>query len=119
MSFCGLECDTCLILLATKESDPARKAEMRLSIAHELSEVYKTVPKPEIISDCDGCKTSGGRLFTGCTDCAIRKCATGKKLSDCAHCVDYACDVLLRHFIYDPGSRIRLDELHREIFKSS
>lgn len=118
MSFCGLECGTCPIHLATKESDPAIKAEMRHIIAQQLSVIYGTSSKPEIINDCDGCKTAGGRLFTGCTDCPIRKCAPGKDLPDCAHCGNYPCENLLRHFVYDPLSRKKLDDIRQAMVKS-
>ena len=113
MSFCGLECDSCPILLATKESDHSLKTEMRQAIAQQLSEIYKTIPKPEIITDCDGCKTPGGRLFTGCIDCVIRRCAMGKELPDCAHCENYPCENLLRHFVYDPASHKKLDDIRQ------
>jgi hypothetical protein len=75
IAYCGLLCDSCPIHLATLEKDIAQQAKIRVEIAKQLAKIYGTTPKPEIITDCDGCKVSNGRLFTGCIDCNIRKCA--------------------------------------------
>jgi hypothetical protein len=115
VAYCGLGCDTCPIHLATLEKDKTKQAEMRVMIAQELARIYRTTPKPEIITDCDGCNVSNKRLFTGCVDCEIRKCAILKKLSNCAYCSDYACEKLNRHFVIDPGARERLEEIRKEI----
>lgn len=112
-AFCGLVCDSCPIHLATNEKDIARQTQMRQDIANQLAEIYGTTPKPEIISDCDGCKVIGGRLFTGCIDCRIRKCAMAKKLDNCAFCNDFICEILDRHFKYDPASRERLESIRK------
>ncbi len=87
---------------------------MRVQIAEELSRIYRTTPKPEIVTDCDGCKVDGGRLFTGCIDCEIRKCASLKNMINCAYCSDYACDKLNKHFAIDTAARDRLEEIRRE-----
>jgi hypothetical protein len=113
IAYCGLECQTCPIRLATLEKDETRQTEMRVKIAEELAKVYGTTPKPGIITDCDGCKFIDGRLFTGCIDCEIRKCSSGRKLENCAYCSDYACDKLNRHFSIDPGARARLEEIRK------
>lgn len=115
IAYCGLECSSCPIHLATLEQDIPRQAEMRIIIAEELSKIYGTVPKPEIITDCDGCRAENGRLFTGCADCVIRLCASGKNLINCAFCEDYACDKLMKHYAIDPGAKIRLDEVRRNV----
>ena len=114
IAYCGLACDTCPIHLATLETDISRKAEMRLSIAKQLSKIYGTTPKPEIISDCDGCKINNGRLFTGCADCEIRKCAIMKKIINCAYCSDFACEKLEKHYTFDPDSRVRLQKIRKK-----
>jgi hypothetical protein len=84
---------------------------MRIEIAKQLARIYKTTPKPEIITDCDGCKVIDGRLFTGCVECEIRKCAILTKVINCAYCSDYACDILKRHFTIDPGAQATLEEI--------
>jgi len=66
-------------------------------------------------TDCDGCKTENGRLFSGCYNCQIRKCAKGKAIENCAHCNEYACDKLLKFFVKDPEPRERLDEIKKSL----
>jgi hypothetical protein len=115
IAYCGLACDSCPIHLATLERDPDKQIKMRTEIAEQLSKIYGTTPKPEIITDCDGCKVNNGRLFTGCIDCEIRKCARAKNLGNCAFCIDYICEILDKHYKYDPASRDRLDTIRENI----
>ena len=114
VAYCGLACETCPIHLATLEKNNSVKTKMRIEIAEQLARIYKTTPKPEIITDCDGCKATDGRLFTGCIDCEIRKCAMRKKVVNCAYCNDYACEKLKRHFAIDPGAQARLEEIRNK-----
>jgi hypothetical protein len=99
--------------MATLETDLTKQAEMRVKIEEELSRIYGTIPKPGIITDCDGCKAPDGRLFTGCAGCKIRLCASERNLINCAWCNDYPCGKLENHFVYDPESRSRLDEIRK------
>ena len=114
IAYCGLACDSCPIHLATLEKNISHQAEMRVLIAEELSKIYGTTPKPEIITDCDGCRVYNGRLFTGCADCEIRKCAILKNVINCAYCSDYACEKLKKHFAIDPGAQDRLEEIRKK-----
>jgi hypothetical protein len=115
IAFCGLTCDNCPIHLATLETNISEQVKMRVQIAEQLSKIYGTTSNPEIISDCDGCKTINGRLFTPCADCKIRKCAINKNLINCAYCSDYVCDNLEKHYKFDPGSRNKLEEIRKKI----
>jgi hypothetical protein len=111
MAYCGLDCDSCPIHLATMEQDKSLQHTMRISIAQYCSEHYEMNLQPEDINDCDGCRSDTGNLFDGCRRCEVRKCAGGRDLESCGYCDDYACDNLNRLFVYDPGAKIRLDEI--------
>jgi hypothetical protein len=113
VAYCGLICDTCPIHLATIETNIDNQARMRVQIADQLSKIYGTSPKQDIITDCDGCKADNGRLFTGCVDSEIRKCATMKEMINCAYCSDFTCEKLRKHYKIDPGSRDRLEEIRK------
>jgi hypothetical protein len=113
IAYCGLACDSCPIHLATLEKNTSKQAEMRILIAEQLSRIYGTAPKPGIITDCDGCTVNDGRLFTGCIDCEIRKCAIMRNLTNCAYCSDYPCSKLEKHYTFDPASRERLEEIRK------
>ena len=91
-AYCGLDCDSCPIRLATLEPNEDRKCSIRESIALKLKEIYETDFSAAQVSDCDGCR-SGERLFNGCNNCPIRLCATKRKMESCAYCTDYCCDI--------------------------
>ncbi len=115
ISYCGLVCRTCPIYLATREENTDEKTRMRAYIARVCRERYGMTSELEDITDCDGCRTEGGRLFTGSRSCAIRKCAREKGLENCAHCPEYICGKLEAFFVKDPQAKIRLDEARSSI----
>jgi hypothetical protein len=110
IAFCGLDCGSCPIRLATLETDAGKKLAMRVDVAKTLKEIYKSEISAQAITDCDGCKAAG-RLFNGCAGCPIRLCAAERKLKSCAHCEDYGCEKLERHLAIDPAARKRLEEI--------
>ena len=115
VSYCGLVCDTCLIYLATREKDDDKRYDMRVQIVREIKEHYGEECKPEDITDCDGCKTDSGRLFSGCRNCHMRKCARRKGVENCAHCAEYACEKIEKFFVTDPDARARLDAIRNKL----
>jgi len=58
--------------------------------------------------------TNTGRLFSGCANCEIRKCAMRKNIPSCAYCKEYACKELLKLFYLDPDAQKRLEEIRRK-----
>ena len=111
VSYCGLSCQTCPVHLATIERDEARRKIIRTSIAELCARQYGMDLLLEDITDCDGCRANTGRLFSGCIECEIRKCAIEKKIKTCAFCSDYACEKLEKHFLLDPEIRKRLEQI--------
>ena len=115
IAYCGLRCDTCAILLATRETDDAKKHKMRIEIAQEIKEHYGQDCKAEDVTDCNGCKTEGARLFSGCSKCQIRKCASEKGVETCAHCSEYACEKLEKFFSTETSAKAALDEIRSRL----
>jgi hypothetical protein len=113
IAYCGLECNTCPIHLATLEEDESRKHNMRESIAEQCFEQYGMNLKPNDITDCDGCWADNDRVFSGCLNCEIRKCAMMKKIDSCAFCDDYPCEILSNNFSHDPDAQKRLESIRR------
>ncbi len=113
IAYCGLECDSCPVHLATLEKDESLKQNMRVSIAEQCFEEYGMKLKPGDITDCDGCQADNGRVFSGCLNCEIRKCAMMKKIDSCAYCDDYPCEILSNNFSHDPDARKRLESIRR------
>ena len=115
LAYCGLDCETCPIHLATIEKDKNIQFEMRKSIAKKCSEVYNIEMLPEEITDCDGCKANTGRFFNGCNECSIQKCAITKTFESCGLCDVFPCEILEQHFLYDPSSKTRLEEVRWQL----
>lgn len=111
ISYCGLNCQGCQIYLATRENDKEKQYKIRADITQQIKKLYGHEYKPEDISDCDGCKTEGGRLFSGCNNCYMRKCASRKHIDNCAYCQEYPCQELQKLFTTDKDARIRLDAI--------
>ncbi len=115
MAYCGLKCDSCPIYLATRETDRQEQTKTRARIAEFAGEHYNMNLKPEDITDCDGCRTPAGRLFSGCRKCEIRKCARERDYPTCAHCPEYPCDKLQKFFTTDPDAKHSLDDIRSNL----
>lgn len=108
-AYCGLMCEGCPIRWATLEEDPGVRIRMREAIVRLTRDLYGMEIKPGDVTDCDGCRTEGERLFSGCRACAIRSCARQKKVGSCAFCGEYACEKLKKFFETDKDARTRLE----------
>ena len=113
IAYCGLACESCMIHLATLELDQSQQQAMREVIAEQCSTIYGMNLQAKDITDCDGCRAKTGRLFSGCTQCNIRKCAISKNIDSCAFCVDYTCKELQEHFLLDPEASTRLETMRK------
>jgi predicted metal-binding transcription factor (methanogenesis marker protein 9) len=111
IAYCGLICQTCPIYLATRQVNAEEQARMKIEIVRRCREHYGMNIELADVIDCDGCRTEGGRLFSGCKKCHIRNCVRARGLENCAYCADYACEQLEAHFKKDPTSRPRLDQI--------
>ena len=114
LSYCGLVCNTCPIYLATREIDKDKQTKKRAEIATICREQYGMNYEVSDINDCDGCSVEGGRLFSGCYQCAIRTCTKQKALENCASCSEYSCQKLESFFPHDPAAKTRLDKVRQK-----
>jgi hypothetical protein len=118
IAYCGLNCATCQIYLATRETDPKKQRQMREQIVLAIKKYLGEEKQVEDITDCDGCKTQGGRIYSNCQKCQIRKCASGKGFENCAYCSEYACDKLSKFFDSEgeeAGAKKRLDAIRKSL----
>jgi hypothetical protein len=56
-SYCGLDCNTCPIYLATQALNKEEQVRTRAEIFRICTEQYDIKLTPEDITDCDGCRT--------------------------------------------------------------
>lgn len=111
IAYCGLTCQSCPLYMATKLKSKEEQARMRAEIVRQCQEHYGINYGLEDITDCDGCKTEGEKLFSASRNCLVRNCAREKKLENCASCADYACEKLMALFKTDPAAKKRLDAI--------
>jgi len=86
LAFCGIDCAKCPCYRATQDDDREKLAE----IAKAWPSSGDSYEAEDLT--CDGCY--GPRISKDCTVCGIKKCATSKKVMNCAYCEKYACERL-------------------------
>ncbi len=112
LGYCGLNCETCLILVAKKNNDN----ELRIKTAREFFTLYGGSStgrpiKPEDIN-CDGCQSEDD-LFIGCRSCRIRKCCRERGFDTCANCAEYPVCQVLNDFLAHPAHQQAKDNLDK------
>jgi hypothetical protein len=104
---CGLDCTSCPAYIAGKTGDRA----LQEKTAASWTTGYGAEVKPEDIA-CDGCQSSGPRLFSHCAVCNVRQCTHNKGFATCAECGDYAgCKTISEFFGFCPEAKTTLDGL--------
>ena len=83
ISYCGLDCAECNAYLAMKNNDEAlrKKTAAEWKVAHNFDFT------PEMIN-CTSCKGTGVQVGH-CSQCEMRKCASGKSLVNCGACAEF------------------------------
>ena len=114
LAYCGLACQTCPIYLATRQEDQDTQRRMRTEILRLCNQQYGISLSLQDITDCDGCRSEGRRLFSGCKDCPIRNCARQRGVENCAYCENYACAQLEVFLRAEPSARVRLDAIRNQ-----
>ena len=110
IAYCGLTCSDCPTFMATNTDDDVE----RKRIAELWTKEYGHPFKAEDIN-CDGCLSTGKRVFNYCNICEIRKCGQQRKVENCAHCSDYKCEKLSKMHEQAPKAKSTLDEVHGEL----
>ena len=111
-AYCGLLCTECPAYVALRTNDN----DLRARTAQRWSAPSYSVTPEEV--NCDGCKSDGGKLFKQCGVCAVRQCASKKRLENCAYCDKYPCTNLEQLFkmIGEDKTRVVLDDIRKTRF---
>lgn len=109
IAYCGLICSECPAYLATKADDN----EARVKVAEKWSKEFGGDIKPEQIN-CEGCTSTGGKVFGYCSQCGIRACGIEKAVPNCGHCTDYACEQLNGFHAQAASAKETLDKIAQE-----
>lgn len=107
IAYCGLVCTDCEAYVATQANDMAVLEQVAIKWREEFN-----VPELSVESIlCDGCLDSKGRKCSHCFECEMRACGLERGIANCAHCAEYACDMLTGFFGFVPDARTRLDAI--------
>jgi hypothetical protein len=111
IAYCGLICTGCPAFIATQKDDNAER--------QKVVEKWSSEKNPMTIEDinCDGCIAVGKRLIKFCNECEVRACGIEKKVENCAHCDDFACDKLekLWGMLSSKDAKGRLEEIRKNL----
>jgi hypothetical protein len=99
IAYCGLDCASCDAYKATQNNDQA----LREKAAAEWTKMYKFNFAPEMIN-CMSCRGSGVKIGH-CSQCEIRKCASGKNVLNCGVCGEFkTCETINDFLAQVPGA---------------
>ena len=110
IAVCGLVCTECPAYLATRRDDDA----LRAKTAATWSQMFHADIKPEQIN-CDGCLSEGGRLFSHCHVCDIRKCGREHAVLNCAYCDGYGCERIVAFIEMAPQAKRTLESIRQNL----
>ncbi len=114
LAYCGLNCEACPTLIATRTDDDDLRRRVAEVWTAEFGEHVGKTPLEVADMNCEGC-LSEGVLFVGCRNCPIRACAAEREHPNCAACDDYAtCENLNGFFTIAPEAKEALDRLRAE-----
>jgi hypothetical protein len=83
IAYCGLNCAECDAFIATQNNDQS----LREKTAAEWTKKFGFNFVPDMIN-CSSCKGDG--VHAGhCFQCEMRKCTSGKKVTNCGVCSDF------------------------------
>lgn len=110
IAFCGIICGDCRALIATQTND----TEVKKEVARAWSAEKDTLKQEDI--DCDGCLTTGQRLFKFCRTCDVRRCGYENGVENCAYCGKFPCSTLtgLWKRFSITGAKETLEEIRRK-----
>jgi len=113
IAYCGLVCNKCPAFIATRKNDEAGKRKIAEAWSGQFGLEFKSKD-----INCDGCFSPSDRLSGFCLKiCEVRPCARAKKVKNCAHCDQYACEKLETFFARAPEAKNTLDKIRKDIQK--
>ncbi len=110
IAYCGINCAECPAYLAYANDDD----ELRAETAKKWSKAYDHPFKPEDVN-CAGCLETEGPHIGHCGQCEIRACGQERKVANCAHCSDYACEKLSKFFEMVATAKVNLEEIRANL----
>lgn len=102
LAYCGLLCNECPLLIATRNNDQNARRELAKQCSSD-----RCTFEPEDMN-CQGCFKVDPAQSKMCSDCAIRACAVQKPVKHCAECGHFPCPTYDTYIPADSKERARL-----------
>ena len=93
IAYCGIDCAECGAYKALQNNDQA----LREKTAAEWTKAHNFNFTPDMIN-CTSCKGNGVQVGH-CSECEIRKCASGKNVVNCGACGEFKACKIINDFI--------------------
>jgi hypothetical protein len=88
---CGNDCFNC-----PTYKENIRTSEKRRKCSEDWAKFLGIKLSPEKLRDCDGCSMPDSERQVYYLNCKIRKCATINNIENCAYCIGFPCEELLK-----------------------
>ncbi len=111
LAYCGLDCGECEAYIATQKNDKAGLEATAKKWAAQFG--GKELGAEACV--CDGCSTGKRTSTAHAATCAIRVCASGRKVATCAHCADYGCATVQGFMNFAPALKEKLEAIRKEL----
>ncbi|MEL7636453.1 MAG: DUF3795 domain-containing protein [Chloroflexi bacterium] len=103
LAYCGLNCEECPVFQATQNRDEVHKRWL----AAEYSSEELCLSTKDMT--CYGCHSQQRLESRMCMGCQIRQCASKRPISNCAHCIEYPCLLIMRFVSTETDARAALE----------
>jgi len=120
LAYCGIDCTGCDVFKATVHGDgQARRRAVEVWTKTAQQHWGMQTLDPAVLN-CRRCRTEGEKLFRGCRDCPIRRCARQRDLSSCGLCPEWRqCPRLASLLADSPEARRNLERISEGPAKST
>ena len=98
IAYCGINCKSCPLYIATKNDDIVVKQELSL----KWGKLYNRSFDIENMS-CHGCKS--GKKFFLSEQCDITTCNTVKGIETCKQCTNHPCDRIEKFYAWQKNNK--------------
>jgi hypothetical protein len=111
IAFCGISCSDCPAYRATMANDD----ELRREVAEQWGSDAFPLSAEDV--HCMGCNVMDGEVMEFVKKCKVRLCASSRGVENCAHCEEYACDLLKKVWSYvgDEKARENLERILKDL----
>lgn len=107
IAYCGINCDTCPLYIATINNDEAMKKEILLKYEKLYNRSFEIKEM-----ECYGCKS--GMKFSLSNACNITPCNINRGTETCSQCENYQCERIKKFYEWQVNNETGVDIKHTQ-----